>query len=119
MAEIVALRGETARAVPLYEDLVQRTGNPEFMDALARLHRDAGREDEAAAWIARADRAHRDNLARFPEAAGGHALDHYLELGNDPDFAVELAERDFSLRPNEAARARLATAYRNAGRVAE
>lgn len=48
-------------------------------------------------------------MARFPEASWGHALGHFLEFG-DPARAVDLAERNWRLHPNEEARSALAAA---------
>ena len=46
-------------------------------------------------------------LAAQPEAAGGHALDFFLEHG-PPDRALVLAEANAALRPNAEAMAQLA-----------
>ena len=47
IAEVLHLTGKTQEARMLYEDIVARTGNPEFMDALAAIEREAGRADAA------------------------------------------------------------------------
>jgi len=116
IAEALALQGRTADAERRYRDLIRRTDNPEFMDALAKIERGRGqrREREAGVWVARAERIYRDRLQRFPEATWGHALRHYLDLG-DVKTALELAEKNWRLRPNreagellEAARKRVA-----------
>jgi tetratricopeptide (TPR) repeat protein len=104
MAEVLTLEGATEESVPMYEDLVARTGNPEFMDALAKIHRDAGNLDAAHEWARRAETIYERRLAMFPEATGGHALEHYLEFGSDPTFTVDLATRNFAMRPNDEAR---------------
>jgi tetratricopeptide (TPR) repeat protein len=114
-AEILALRGDTDEARALYVDIVERTGNPEFMDALAGIARDRGYEIEATAWIARARAAYDEQLARFPEAAAGHALQHHLDFGADPTFTLELAEHNAAQRPNGEALTLLALAQLGAG----
>lgn len=81
IAEVLALQGETQVAVAMYEDLVERTGNPEFMDQLARIHRKLGEEREARRWIQRARIEHEARVARLPEAARGHAEAHFREFG--------------------------------------
>jgi Xaa-Pro aminopeptidase len=99
----------------MYADLVARTGNPEFMDALARLLRARGEEARAQAWIAAARRVHEQRLALFPEASWGHALGHFLDFG-EPEIAVTLAEMNWRLRPNREAAQLLEAAYARAGR---
>jgi tetratricopeptide (TPR) repeat protein len=114
IAEIHALEGRHGEAIRRYEDLVRRTGNPEFMSALAEQYGSMGRAREAQALIAAAARAHEDRLAHFPEAAAGHALDFHLAHGRDPGFTLRLAEGNWRLRPNDEARSQLERALRNA-----
>lgn len=97
LAEIEALLGDTATAEQRYHDIVNRTGLPEFMDALAALAADAGRNAEARQWQTRARTAYEARLSEFPEAAAGHALDHFLSF--DPPRALQLARDNFALRP--------------------
>lgn len=114
-AEILALRGDVDAARAVYADVVERTGNPEFMDALAGLALAQGDADEARRWIADARAAYDAQLARFPEAAAGHALQHHLDFGTDPVFTLGLAERNAALRPNGEALTLLALAQLGAG----
>ena len=127
IAEILALQGQTDAALALYADIIARTDNPEFMDAVAGIHRAAGRTEAAAPLIARADAIYEAQLLRFPEAAYGHALEHFLEFGADPKRAVTLAEANtpgalpvtvthHRTRPNAEAKISLARAYLQAGR---
>ena len=98
-AEILVRSGRVEEARFIYEDIVERTALPEFMDALAGLHADAGESDKAEVWAERARVAYEARLATLPEAATGHAMDHYLEWG-PPARARELAAADFAARPN-------------------
>ncbi|HZL85852.1 MAG TPA: hypothetical protein VFD07_10800 [Candidatus Krumholzibacteria bacterium] len=116
IAEVLTLQGRTRAAMDLYGDLVQRTHNPEFMDALARIHRARGDEKGAEQWIHAARRIHDQRLARFPEAASGHALEHYIDFG-DTEAAVRLAQANFAMRPNRTAREQLVRAYEKAGQA--
>ena len=50
-----------------------------------------------------------DQLARFPEAAAGHALGHYLSFGR-PEHALDLAEANLAVRDNAESRLWLAQA---------
>ncbi|HYE04241.1 MAG TPA: tetratricopeptide repeat protein [Planctomycetota bacterium] len=119
IAEARAALGETDAAITAYRDLIARTGDPEFMDALAPLLEATGAHDEAAQLRARSDAAFTERFALLPEAAAGHALGHWLERdgAEATRLAVELAERNHALRPNGEAGTLLARAYLKAGRT--
>lgn len=114
IAEVLALTGQRDEAIRMYRDIIRRTGNPEFLDALADLVPDPERSE----LIARARRAWEQRLESHPEAAIGHALDHFLEHG-DPARALELAQRNVALRPSGEARVTLARAYLENGRAGD
>jgi tetratricopeptide (TPR) repeat protein len=116
IAEVLALLGRTSEAKTMYRDIIARTGNPEFMDALAGILREEGADDEASVLVAGARAAYEERLRRFPEATVGHALEHYLEFG-EADRALELAEGNHALRPNAEAKVALTRAYLGAGRL--
>jgi len=116
VAEIDVLQGRGDQAVAMYQDIVDRTGLPEFMDAIAGVRQDQGDDESAQAWRARARQAYERQLALFPEAAAGHALQHYLDAGDAPETAVQLAEANAEIRPNAQALGLLAQAYASAGR---
>lgn len=118
VAEIHRLQGRTEEAVAVYERVIESTENPEFMDAMAGIERDRQNEETVSAWIERARVAYEGQIERFPEAAYGHALGHFLEFG-DPARAVELAEANHTVRPNGEAKVLLADAYLAAGRAAD
>lgn len=117
IAEILTLQGQTAQAQAMYRAIIERTGNPEFMDAMAGIARAAGNEAEASTWVSQARTAYEKKLAQFPEAAYGHALEHFLEFGDDPARTVTLAEKNHTLRPNVDAKRLLAEAYLGAERA--
>lgn len=115
IAEILTLQGKTEEAKAMYLAIIERTGNPEFMDAMAEIHQAAGQTAEADAWLAKANVKFEEQLRRFPEAAYGHALEHYLAHGDDPQKALEMARRNHALRPNADAQRLLAEALLAAG----
>lgn len=117
IAEILTLQGKTASAQAMYRAIIERTGNPEFMDAMAGIARAAGNETEASTWVSQARAAYEKKLAQFPEAAYGHALEHFLEFGDDPARTLKLAENNHALRPNVDAKRLLAEAYLGAERA--
>lgn len=119
IAEILTLQGKTAEAEALYRSIIDRTDNPEFMDALGELLEAAGKAEEAQQWYAKAAERYESQLARFPEAAYGHALEHFLAHGDDPARALEMAERNHALRPNVDAKRFLAEAQLAAGKPAD
>jgi len=80
IAEVHALRGDLDDALARYRDLAQRTGHPEFMDAIARILLEQNQRAEAAQWISRARAIHDQRFATLPAAAAGHALEHYLQF---------------------------------------
>lgn len=119
IAEVLVLLGETERAEAIYRAVIERTDGPEFMDALAGLLAARGDKDEAAAWSAEARTRWDALLLRFPEAAYGHALGHYLDAGDAPARALELAAANHSLRPDGEAKVLLAQALLALDRIDE
>lgn len=115
IAEILTLQGKTDDAKALYLDIIERTHNPEFMDAMAGIAFEAGEDDEGKAWVAKARARYEAQMAQFPEAAYGHALGHYLEFGDDPAATLELARENHALRPNLEASVMLAQAQLKVG----
>jgi tetratricopeptide (TPR) repeat protein len=81
IAEANAQLGNTDRALAMYTDILKRSDDPEFMDAVARIYRDRGNAAEAALWIAKAKAGHAARIALFPEAAAGHAETHITHFG--------------------------------------
>ncbi|HWN81036.1 MAG TPA: hypothetical protein VNM87_02965, partial [Candidatus Udaeobacter sp.] len=99
IAEVTTLEGHSDQALAMYEYIVARTGNPEFMDAIAKIQLAKGDSAAAQPWIDRAEKIYTDRLARFPEASAGHALDHFLEFEPDAGRLIRLAEENYRLRP--------------------
>jgi tetratricopeptide (TPR) repeat protein len=117
IAEALVLKGETAAAERLYADIVRRTGNPEYMDALAALASVRGDAAAARAWRGRAGAEWDRRMRLFPEAAYGHALAHALDV-RDTGRALDLARRNVQARPYGDALVMLAQAQLRAGDVA-
>ena len=109
IAEIAVLLGMPEFAVDLYDEIITRTGKGEFIDAKASLLAAAGDAQGSAALVEQATAVYEADLERFPEAAYGHALGHFLDFG-PPARALELAEANHTLRPNVEAKLGLATA---------
>jgi Tfp pilus assembly protein PilF len=118
LAELHVRRSQHDQAVALYEKIVRTADLPQHMDALAALHRHLGEPAKADELVARAAARWEQHLARYPEAATGHALQHYLRFG-PPERALELALADHAARPSGEAKVALARAYLKNGKPAE
>ncbi|MDP3277796.1 MAG: hypothetical protein Q8Q09_21615 [Deltaproteobacteria bacterium] len=116
-AEILTLQGQGERTLPRYVDLIERTNNPEFMDAAAEILEARGDHAGAQRWVARARAVYDARLQRFPEAVAGHAIEHFL--AHDPTRAVSIAEANVRARPGGEAQVHLARALHAVGRHAE
>ena len=114
IAEIYVLQGKLKAAKNIYEDVLAETGSPEFMDAMAGI---ANSEKEAAEWLSKARDVYEAQLQQFPEASYGHALGHYLDAGDAPQKALELAEANYALRPYGESEVLLARAYLQVGQL--
>jgi len=116
-AEALTLLGRADEAEPIYVAVIEGTGKPEYMDAMAEVLAERGDEAGASAWIEKGEAIYEAQLAQFPEAAAGHALGHYLAFGPE-DRALALARANAALRPNGEARIQLAEALLASGEIA-
>jgi len=116
IAEARRLNGDTAGARAIYERIIQHNGLPEHMDELARLLREGTAPGSAVDWIRRAEAIYRERLNVLPEAAVGHAVDHFLQFGA-PTEALALARRNADLRPYGDTKIVLAAALFRAGQA--
>ena len=116
IAEVLHLSGKTPEAKQLYEKIIERTGNPEFMDALAVIERELGNNENANKLRLKARAIYEQRLITFPEAAAGHALDHYLLDPADAKLALSLAQKNFETRPYGESAIALAKAWMLSGK---
>ena len=112
IAEIYVLQGKIDAAKNIYVDVLAETGSPEFMDAMAGI---ASTQEETNQWLSKARTVYESQLVQFPEASYGHALGHYLDVGDMPEKALELAKANYDLRPYGESEVLLARAYLQAG----
>jgi tetratricopeptide (TPR) repeat protein len=110
LAQMQALSGHQAEAIRRFEQIARTTESPEVMDALASLYRAAGDRNRSSIWADRAGAIWDKRLRLIPEAAYGHAVEHYLAFG-DPRRALELAMLDYQARPYGMSATALAWAY--------
>jgi tetratricopeptide (TPR) repeat protein len=118
IAEVLTLQGRDRDAEPIYRAIIQRTGHPEFIDALAAIAERRGDRAEAARLHAQAGALWARRLQQFPEAAYGHAIDHCIAI-HDAACELRLAERNHQARPFGEAQIALARALLANGRTAE
>lgn len=98
LAQQAALEGDRAGARSRYTALAARTGNPDVLDALARLATAEGRTAEARGWAAKAGIAWDEHARLLPEAYATHHAEHLLLYG-DQRRALAMAEADYQRRP--------------------
>src|SRR6185436_19398889 len=116
VAEVTQLRGDARAAKALYASVVERTQAPEFMDALAALELVEGHAERAKDLTQRARSIYEKRLSDYPEAAAGHALDHFLKDAGDRQRALSLAQENFRTRPYGEAAIALAKAWMLSGK---
>ena len=109
-ATMRGLRGDTTGAAAIFRRMAARGDMPDALDGLAGLARGAGDLAQSQQWSAKAGAAWDKRLTILPEAALGHALDHLLAFG-DPARALDVARRNYALRPYGDAATGLAWAY--------
>jgi predicted Zn-dependent protease len=110
IAEVYTLLGRDSDAVRIYEVVVAQTELPQYMDALAGCYERLGRKRDAEVLVARARAAWEKQFATLPESAMGHGLEHYLAHGSAEE-ALDLAKKNYAVRPNGEAGVLLARAY--------
>lgn len=115
LASIKAAEGDFAQAAALYDAVVKTMPLPQYVIALADVHRAAGNEDEAAkaeALVRVEDRLQRANGMVTDAEMALFAADHDLDLPG----ALQRAQLAVSARPNFFAEDVLAWAlYKNDG----
>src|SRR6185312_13723885 len=97
-AQMLALAGKRREAIARLEAIAAANPAPEVMDELAALYRSQGDYPRSRLWSDRAGAVWETRLRQIPEAAWGHAVEHYLAFG-EPARALDLAQRDYAARP--------------------
>lgn len=114
IAEALGQLGRRQEAIENYRRILEKNRSPEFLSALAALLEES--DPAAAAELDReALAAFEKQSALYPEAALGHYLEHRLERSAPDQDLLEMARRNFALRPGGEARLLLARAYAKLG----
>jgi tetratricopeptide (TPR) repeat protein len=98
LIQMWAVRGKVEEAEQGYLRIIERSQQPEVMDALAALYRNQGNAAASREWAERSSAIWATRLQQVPEAAYAHALEHELVLG-DPASALLLARQNMAARP--------------------
>lgn len=109
LAECDALLGDTEAARRRYQQVIETTGNPEFLAALSGLERDAGNTALAQSLVEQAKAGYATLLRERPAAYAQHAAEFFIEIG-DPQRAFALAKENAALRSDVGSQILLATA---------
>lgn len=111
IAEVLLLTGNKQAAKQIYESVIQRAPGPEFLDALSAIERQNGNHKVADELRARSSARYEQTLIEFPQAAAGHALDHFLMDSRGAERALALAQDNFKARSNGESAIALAKAW--------
>ena len=119
-AELHELGGDDDQALHDFRAVAARTSSPQSIDGAARILRARGDTIEADELVRVARQSYDAQIALFPEAAYGHAIDHWLRLEpDDVDRMITIAEGNAEARPYGETRVKLAMAYVLADRIAD
>ena len=120
IAEIDALQGRTDKAKLAYRNLINRTGSPLFMIALAEILLQGGElaKKESVTLLEKADHIYATMASQIPEAIAGHALEHFLQRGIAKQ-ALQLATDNYLLRSGGPSAVLFAQAHTVNGQLSE
>jgi tetratricopeptide (TPR) repeat protein len=102
LAECLGLTGQYDEGRAVYLKVIQQTGNPEYIAGLAALERLAGNTERADVLVNEAKAGFAERLTRFPDAYALHAVEFYLDIG-DQATAERLSARNLALRQDASA----------------
>jgi tetratricopeptide (TPR) repeat protein len=114
LAELALARGDAlAPVIARLERLSARSGDPELMALLGRLHLSAGDRGLGRAAVQAARQRYEQLLARHPLAYADHAAEFFLGVGDDAAQAQHWASLNLAARPTRRAHALAARATRS------
>jgi tetratricopeptide (TPR) repeat protein len=98
LAEVYAALGDRNRAIALLLPLAQSSDDPDYTSQLSRILGEVNRVEEALHWRDIAAQRYDELMARHPEAFADHAAYFWLGAGGNPQKALELAQKNLSVR---------------------
>lgn len=90
-------------AIKRLEALRKVSTDPDILAGLADAYKKTKKDAQAKELVDKAKETYEQLLAKHPEAYRDHAARFYLGVGNDPKKALELAEKNATLRQTEEA----------------
>lgn len=115
-AEVLAVLGRTDDAVTLYHHIIQKTQKPEFLSALARILERTHSTQALSLWQ-QAEARYNKQFALYPEATIGHLITDLLFHQVPDDSLLDLATRNYQLRPNSDSKLVLAKVHMKLGNL--
>lgn len=103
LAEALNLTGKTDAAIALYQKIIDKTQNPEFISALADIIY-SDDPQVASAFYKQADKLFEARYALYPDAARGHFIVYLLGREEIDPRLLKFAERNHKVRPNAKAK---------------
>ena len=98
LAAIIAMRGDTARALELLEPIVGSADDPEYGAQLGALLVKSGDVARGTKLIAAAKLRYDELVRLHPAAFADHAANFWLGAGADPKRALALARKNLAFR---------------------
>lgn len=95
--ECLLLLNRLDQAREVYSQLIEQTGNPEYVGGMARVEKAAGHAKLAQQLEARTAKGYDALLAREPKAWSEHAAEYYLAVGQNHE-ALRLARINLANR---------------------
>ena len=118
-AELRGAQGRIEEALEIYDRLIAQNPLPEIMQARGDLLAFAGKIAEARTWQKRAEQAYLASVARGEVLYFHHLAGLYADSLDEPEKAIEWAQRDRELRGGIQAWDALAWSFYKADRAGE
>ena len=119
LAELRASQKRHAESLALYEKAMALAPHPDFFEAVAAIHAEAGRPAEADAWRDRALAGYRAMIGRGDVGYYRHLAHFYSDVRPDPAEALKWAKKDLEVRQDALTYDTLAWAHYRAGEFPE
>jgi tetratricopeptide (TPR) repeat protein len=98
LAEVDTALGAREAAIARLRRLAVSSDDPEYAAQLAGVLSEAGQEQEARDWRARAAARYDELIARHPAAFADHAAEFWLTVGANGGRALHLAQQNVAIR---------------------
>ncbi|MCK5353720.1 MAG: hypothetical protein KAJ63_01270 [Methyloprofundus sp.] len=110
IAEVLNLLDRKQQAIALYNKIITKTGNPEFITALANIL-EIPDPELSSELQTQAESLYTRQFQLYPEAAIGHLVRHLLAKQHPGPKLLEYAKKNVQFRPNAEAKFLLVQSY--------